>query len=97
MSRKTRAEKVPLAQPPPVTQTEDLQDSVDPETLTKSEILNTIAQEEGEEIVSDILDGLMAHVMKRCHEAYLKKQVINFSGNVTNPQREVEGTAESLF
>lgn len=72
---KTRAEKVTLAQPPPPTQAEDMEDSVDAACLTKSDFLTMIAQEEGEEIVSDILDELMTRVMEKCYEVYLKKQV----------------------
>lgn len=85
MSRNTskaRAEKVTLAPPPPPTQAEDEQDSVDPGCLTKSEFLTMMAQEEGEEIVSDILNELMTHVMEKCYDVYIKKQVINLSGGI---------------
>ncbi|MCI4392699.1 hypothetical protein PGIGA_G00148860 [Pangasianodon gigas] len=78
---KTRAEKgrVTSAQLPPPTQAEDVEDNVDPGCLTKSEFLTMIAQEEGEEIVADILDELMTHVMEKCYEVYLKKQIIPFT------------------
>ncbi|KAG7318344.1 hypothetical protein KOW79_018099 [Hemibagrus wyckioides] len=83
MSRNTkpRGEKgrVTSAQPPPPTQAEDMEDSVDPEFLAKSELLTMIAQEEGEEIVADILDELMTHVLEKCYEVYLKKQIIPFT------------------
>ncbi|KAK3538547.1 hypothetical protein QTP86_006712 [Hemibagrus guttatus] len=84
MSRNTskpRGEKgrVTSAQPPPSTQAEDVEDSVDPGFLAKSEFLTMIAQEEGEEIVADILDELMTHVLEKCYEVYLKKQIIPFT------------------
>ncbi|TSN86105.1 hypothetical protein Baya_10000 [Bagarius yarrelli] len=84
MSRNTskpRTEKgrMTSAYPPPPTQTEDLEDTVDPECLVKSECLTMIAHEEGEEIVAEILDELMTRVMKKCDEVYLKKQIIPFS------------------
>lgn len=85
MSRNTsknQAEKVTSAKPPPPTQAEDVEDSVDLGCLTKSEFLTMIAHEEGEEIVSDILDELMTNVMEKCYEVYLKKQVINLSGGI---------------
>lgn len=74
---KTRAEK---ARPPSPTQDKDVEDNVDSGCLTKAEFLTMIAHEEGEEIVSNILDELMIHVMDKCYELYLKKQVINLSG-----------------
>lgn len=79
---KTRAEKghVTSAQPPHPAQAEDVVENVDPGCLSKSEFLNMIAQEEEEEIVSDILDELMTHVTEKCYEVYLKKQVRNLKG-----------------
>ncbi|XP_017307686.1 uncharacterized protein C2orf81 homolog [Ictalurus punctatus] len=82
MSRNTsknQAEKVTSAKPPPPTQAEDVEDSVDLGCLTKSEFLTMIAHEEGEEIVSDILDELMTNVMEKCYEVYLKKQIVPFT------------------
>ncbi|KAF4074388.1 hypothetical protein AMELA_G00238910 [Ameiurus melas] len=82
MSRNTSknlSEKVTSAQPPPPTQAVDVEDSVDPGCLTKSDFLTMIAHEEGEEIVSDIVDEFMTHVMEKCYEVYLKKQIVPFT------------------
>ncbi|XP_053337673.1 uncharacterized protein C2orf81 homolog [Clarias gariepinus] len=78
---KTRAEKghITSAQPPHPAQAEDVVENVDPGCLSKSEFLNMIAQEEEEEIVSDILDELMTHVTEKCYEVYLKKQIMPFT------------------
>ncbi|XP_060738585.1 uncharacterized protein C2orf81 homolog [Tachysurus vachellii] len=78
---KTRAEKgrVTSAQPPPPTQAEDEEDSVDPGCLAKSELLMMRAHEEGEEIVADILEELMTHALEKSYEVYLKKQIIPFT------------------
>ncbi|XP_060763155.1 uncharacterized protein C2orf81 homolog [Neoarius graeffei] len=76
---KSRAEKGRGSSAQPPTKTEDLEDSVEQECLTKFELLRMIAQEEGEEIVSDILEELMTHVMEKCYEVYLKKQIIPFT------------------
>ncbi|KAF7687422.1 uncharacterized protein C2orf81 homolog [Silurus meridionalis] len=78
---KARADKsrATSAQPPPPTQPEEVENSVDLGPSLKSEFLTMIAHEEGEEIVSEIMDELMAHVMEKCYEVYLKKQIVPFT------------------
>ncbi|XP_062398756.1 uncharacterized protein C2orf81 homolog [Sardina pilchardus] len=64
--------------PPPAAHSQDVVDIV-PGRLTQSFWLTMIAQEEGEEVVRDILDDFMTHVMEKCKEVYLKQQLIPFT------------------
>lgn len=63
--------------PPPTTHSQDVVDII-PGRLTQSFWMTMIGQEEGEEVVRDILDDLMTHVMEKCKEVYLKQQVVIF-------------------
>ncbi|XP_076126682.1 uncharacterized protein C2orf81 homolog [Alosa pseudoharengus] len=64
--------------PPPAAHSQDVVDIV-PGRLTQSFWMTMIAQEEGEEVVRDILDDFMTHVMEKCKEVYLKQQLIPFT------------------
>ncbi|KAL2091861.1 hypothetical protein ACEWY4_011659 [Coilia grayii] len=78
---KSRADKARGTTSTPATQQAVSQDAVDiiPGRLTQSFWMAMVAQEEGEEVVRDILDDLMSHVMKKCKTAYLKQQLIPYT------------------
>lgn len=81
MSRSTskvRAEKSRAASvlPPPPSPAHHVDStSTVPGRLSKSEWMDMVAQEEGEEVVAEVLDELMCSVMKRCYQVYLQSQV----------------------
>ncbi|KAJ8404504.1 hypothetical protein AAFF_G00337710 [Aldrovandia affinis] len=81
---KSRAEKgraVPVPVPPPPLPPAQNVESVDivPGRLSKSDWLDMVAQEEGEEVVAEILDELMYCVMEKCYSVYLQKQLVPFT------------------
>ncbi|KAK1792347.1 hypothetical protein P4O66_012302, partial [Electrophorus voltai] len=66
------------AQSPSATQNLDVVDIV-PGRLSESEWMSMLSQAEGEGFVADILDEFMNHLMVKCYEVYLKKQLLPFS------------------
>uniref|UniRef100_A0A3P8YR16 Uncharacterized protein n=1 Tax=Esox lucius TaxID=8010 RepID=A0A3P8YR16_ESOLU len=77
---KSRAEKGRVnsghAPHPPPSQSPDVVEIV-PGCLTESSWVSMLEQEEGEEVVSEILDELMSLVMQKCYLVYLQKQQIH--------------------
>uniref|UniRef100_A0AAY5KYT5 Uncharacterized protein n=1 Tax=Esox lucius TaxID=8010 RepID=A0AAY5KYT5_ESOLU len=79
---KSRAEKGRVnsghAPHPPPSQSPDVVEIV-PGCLTESSWVSMLEQEEGEEVVSEILDELMSLVMQKCYLVYLQKQLVPFT------------------
>ncbi|XP_043076306.1 uncharacterized protein C2orf81 homolog isoform X1 [Puntigrus tetrazona] len=72
-------------------------ESVDivPGRLTESTWTGMLSQEEGEEVVVDIIAELMEGVMDRCYQVYLQRQLIPFS--VWWAQHNLAETLECLL
>ncbi|KAI1904689.1 hypothetical protein AGOR_G00008290 [Albula goreensis] len=80
-TEKVRAATVPVPAPPPPPPPDQNGDSVDivPGRLSESDWMEMVAQEEGEEVVAEILEELMQSVMEKCYDVYLRKQMIPFT------------------
>ncbi|KAA0719935.1 hypothetical protein E1301_Tti019902 [Triplophysa tibetana] len=98
---KSRAEKsrsdsgpVNAAPPPPSVQPVETVDTV-PLRITQSNWTNIITEEEGEELVVDIIEELMEVVMDRCCQMDLQRQLIPFS--VCWARNNLVQTLECLF
>ncbi|KAJ8006170.1 hypothetical protein DPEC_G00125460 [Dallia pectoralis] len=50
-----------------------------PEQRNESNWVSMLEQEEGEEVVSEILDDLMSLVMEKCYMVYLQRQLVPFT------------------
>nr|XP_046203966.1 uncharacterized protein C2orf81 homolog [Oncorhynchus gorbuscha] len=74
---KSRAEKGRTnsapAPPPPPSQSPDVVDIV-PGRLTESNWVSMLVQEEGEEVVVEVLYEFMNHIMEKCYTVYLQRQ-----------------------
>ncbi|XP_007258376.3 uncharacterized protein C2orf81 homolog [Astyanax mexicanus] len=77
---KSRSEKgrVTSAQPPPPPQTPEDVDVV-PGKLTQTEWMSMISQQEGEDIVAEIVEELMNRVMERCRKVDIDNQLVPFT------------------
>ncbi|XP_066509957.1 uncharacterized protein C2orf81 homolog isoform X1 [Hoplias malabaricus] len=77
---KNRAEKgrATPAQPPPHMQTPVPVDIV-PGYLSESDWLSMISQQEGEDVVADIVEELVDSVTEKCYKLYLEKQLVPFT------------------
>ncbi|KAL4617455.1 hypothetical protein GN956_G21181 [Arapaima gigas] len=80
---KSRVEKgrafstsMPPSLPGPVKVVEPV--DIIPGRLSKAEWLAMVEQEEGEEVVADIIHELMQRVMEKCYTVYLERQLIPF-------------------
>ncbi|XP_073673284.1 uncharacterized protein C2orf81 homolog [Garra rufa] len=95
-SDKSRTDSVPVnaASHPSAIQPAETVDIV-PGRLTESNWTSMLSQEEGEEVVVDIIAELMEGVMDRCYQVYLKRQLIPFS--VWWAQNNLVETLECLF
>ncbi|KAJ8339224.1 hypothetical protein SKAU_G00360100 [Synaphobranchus kaupii] len=78
-AEKSRAALAPVLPPP--TSPSDHVDGADtvPGRLSKSEWMDVVAREEGEEVVAEVLDELMCSVMEKCYQVYLRKQLVPFT------------------
>ncbi|XP_066501413.1 uncharacterized protein C2orf81 homolog [Hoplias malabaricus] len=84
-SAKSRAEKgrgggsavvpVPPASLQPPAPTSDIV----PGRLTETSWREMLQQDEGEEVVSDLMDGLLEQVLDRCYQVQLQRQLVPFS------------------
>ncbi|KAG7477193.1 hypothetical protein MATL_G00091870 [Megalops atlanticus] len=78
-AEKGRAPSVTVPPPPPTpAQNVDPVDAV-PGRLSMSDWAAIVEQEEGEEVVAEILDELVHRVMEKCYQLYLQKQLIPFT------------------
>ncbi|XP_051533541.1 uncharacterized protein C2orf81-like [Myxocyprinus asiaticus] len=95
-AEKSRTDSGPVSAgpPPPLVQSVEAVDIV-PGRLTESAWNSMLKQEEGEEIVADIIAELMEVVMDRCYQVYLQRQLIPFS--VWWAQNNLVQTIECLF
>ncbi|XP_061119264.1 uncharacterized protein C2orf81 homolog [Conger conger] len=76
---KSRAAPAPVLPPPPSPDDHVDSDNIAPGHLSKSEWMDMVAQEEGEEVVAEVLDELLCNVMKKCYQVYLQRQLVPFT------------------
>ncbi|XP_066568037.1 uncharacterized protein C2orf81 homolog [Amia ocellicauda] len=78
---KSRADKsrVPSAPVPPSAPSAVAPADIVPGRLTESDWVAMLMQEEGEEVVADIVDKLMSRVMEECYRVYLQRQLVPFT------------------
>ncbi|XP_015217166.2 uncharacterized protein C2orf81 homolog [Lepisosteus oculatus] len=75
-AEKSRAPSVPAAPPAP---SASAPADIVPGRLAESDWVSMVAREEGEEVVVDVVEGLMARVMEECYRVYLQRQLVPFT------------------
>ena len=71
---KPRAGSVPVPPPPPPSTVEAV--DIIPGRLTENAWVAMTTQEEGEEVVAEIIADLKSTVLDKCYEQYIEKQVV---------------------
>ncbi|XP_035248093.1 uncharacterized protein LOC118213330 isoform X1 [Anguilla anguilla] len=94
-AEKSRAAPAPVLPPPPSPTHHVDRASIVPGHLTKSEWMDMVEQEEGEEVVAELLDELMCRVMEKCYQVYLQRQLVPFT--VSWAQHSLVQTLEWQF